>query len=102
MYDFIGQIGIRHVREVKNLASLCHAFWIQIFTSYKNIEKKIGGCIVRDCTCINLVAKFYFQFQKDHFKSDWHRYNLQRKLKGKTTLTEEEFDDACGELTKYM
>lgn len=34
--------------------------------------------------------------QKDHFKSDWHRYNLQRKLKGKTTLTEEEFDDACG------
>ncbi|XP_078320556.1 tRNA endonuclease ANKZF1-like isoform X3 [Crassostrea virginica] len=33
--------------------------------------------------------------QKEHFKSDWHRYNLQRKLKGKTTMTEDEFDDVC-------
>lgn len=47
--------------------------------------------------CNSCVMEFQTrEDQKDHFKSDWHRYNLQRKLKGKTTLTEEEFDDACG------
>ncbi|XP_061186027.1 tRNA endonuclease ANKZF1-like [Saccostrea echinata] len=39
------------------------------------------------------------QDQKEHFKSDWHRYNLQRKLKGKTTLKEEEFEDICGSVS---
>lgn len=47
--------------------------------------------------CNSCIMEFQTrEDQKDHFKSDWHRYNLQRKLKGKTTLTEEEFDDACG------
>lgn len=30
--------------------------------------------------------------QRAHFKSDWHRCNVQRKLQGRAALTEAEFD----------
>ncbi|KAM9305710.1 tRNA endonuclease ANKZF1 [Gastrophryne carolinensis] len=31
--------------------------------------------------------------QKEHYTLDWHRFNLKRKLKGATTLSEEDFQD---------
>ena len=30
--------------------------------------------------------------QREHFRSDWHRYNLRRKLNGKQPIEETAFD----------
>ncbi|KAI9104463.1 hypothetical protein DFS34DRAFT_641866 [Phlyctochytrium arcticum] len=30
---------------------------------------------------------------REHYKTDWHRYNLQRKLQSKPPISEEEFDE---------
>ena len=35
--------------------------------------------------------------QREHFKSDWHRYNVRRKLAGRLPLDEEEFERFLGE-----
>ncbi|XP_019869661.1 ankyrin repeat and zinc finger domain-containing protein 1 isoform X6 [Aethina tumida] len=34
--------------------------------------------------------------QRDHYKLDWHRYNLKQSLCGKPPITEEEFDVKTG------
>ena len=31
--------------------------------------------------------------QRDHFKTDWHKYNLQRKVNGRSVVTETEFEE---------
>ncbi|WAQ94772.1 ANKZ1-like protein [Mya arenaria] len=33
--------------------------------------------------------------QKRHYRSDWHRYNLKLRLKGKNSVPEEVFEDMC-------
>ncbi len=30
--------------------------------------------------------------QRTHFRSDWHRYNVRRKLQGRPVATEEDFE----------
>ncbi len=37
--------------------------------------------------------------QRQHFRLDWHRYNLKRKVHGQRTVTENEFDEIMG---KYV
>ena len=41
-----------------------------------------------------------FYFQRDHYKSDWHRYNLKLKLKALNSVTEEDFEKIAGK-TKH-
>ena len=44
-------------------------------------------------TCSLCSATFSDNFeQRQHFKLDWHRYNLKRKLQNKATVGEEEFE----------
>ncbi|KAK3101748.1 hypothetical protein FSP39_006094 [Pinctada imbricata] len=37
--------------------------------------------------------------QKEHFKSDWHRYNLQQKIKGRNSVTAERFEEILGSVS---
>ncbi|XP_052806792.1 ankyrin repeat and zinc finger domain-containing protein 1-like [Mya arenaria] len=37
--------------------------------------------------------------QKRHYRSDWHRYNLKLRLKGKNSVPEEVFEDMCGNIS---
>lgn len=39
-----------------------------------------------------LPAFACFEDQRAHFKSDWHRLNLKQRLKGRSALTEDEFE----------
>jgi hypothetical protein len=44
-------------------------------------------------TCSSCSASFSDSFeQRQHFKLDWHRFNLKRKLQNKAPLGEEEFN----------
>ncbi|XP_060591292.1 tRNA endonuclease ANKZF1-like [Ruditapes philippinarum] len=37
--------------------------------------------------------------QKRHYRSDWHRYNLKLRLKGKEKVSEEQFEDISGNIS---
>lgn len=41
-------------------------------------------------------------FQKRHYKSDWHRYNLRQRLKGCKSVSEEQFEDLSGNYCKIF
>lgn len=45
------------------------------------------------------IIKRCFVLQKDHFKSDWHRFNLKQELKGEKSINEEEFEMMTGDLS---
>ena len=36
---------------------------------------------------------FIFVLQREHIKSDWHRFNLKRKLKGQEIVSELKFEE---------
>lgn len=36
---------------------------------------------------------FHFHTQRDHFKLDWHRFNIKQRLMGKSTVSEEDFEE---------
>lgn len=36
--------------------------------------------------------------QREHYKSDWHRYNLKRNMRGKDPITEEQFNEGSSDL----
>lgn len=43
-------------------------------------------------TCLNCNVRFHnADIQRDHYKSDWHRYNLKRKIAELPPITAEEF-----------
>lgn len=45
-----------------------------------------------DFTCINCSVRFAnAEIQRDHYKTDWHRYNLKRKVAVLPPVTAEEF-----------
>jgi hypothetical protein len=47
--------------------------------------------------CSFCNAKFEDQVQQRwHYKLDWHRYNLKRKLNGLESITEEKFTQLAG------
>ena len=48
--------------------------------------------IVKSCTLCS-VKFLHVGEQRDHAKSDWHRYNLSRKLKGQDAIDESGFED---------
>ncbi|XP_056008477.1 ankyrin repeat and zinc finger domain-containing protein 1-like isoform X2 [Ostrea edulis] len=66
----------------------------------RNLEQALIVQVPDKMVCNSCSMEFQSRpDQKEHFKSDWHRYNLQRRLKGKTTLTEDEFEDVCGSVS---
>lgn len=45
-------------------------------------------------TCITCRVLFHDpELQREHYKCDWHRYNLKRKVAGLQPVTNEEFED---------
>ncbi|KZT51933.1 hypothetical protein CALCODRAFT_521041 [Calocera cornea HHB12733] len=42
------------------------------------------------------------QGQREHFKSDWHRYNVKLKMSGKSAVSEEEFNSIVDELNDSL
>lgn len=49
------------------------------------------------CSYCGPIAQIEQSIQS-HYKADYHRYNIKRKLHGQSPLTEEEFDRVIGEL----
>ena len=44
-------------------------------------------------TCITCAVAFKdADIQRGHYKTDWHRYNLKRKVAGMAPVTMEDFD----------
>ena len=43
-----------------------------------------------------------FQEQRDHVRSDWHRYNLKRRLTGSKTVTQDEFEKLIEDLDESI
>ncbi|CAN7951008.1 unnamed protein product, partial [Ixodes pacificus] len=50
----------------------------------------LSRCAFRSCN--SSVVRF-FAMQVQHYKADWHRYNLKQKLNGEAILPEQEFLD---------
>lgn len=44
----------------------------------------------------------YSETMKEHYKSDFHRYNIGRSLKGLPVLTEDEFESKVGDLDESI
>lgn len=55
--------------------------------THKNINDNPNARSCNTCGGCFLTDSFYRQ----HFRSDWHRYNLKLKLKGVNAISEEEF-----------
>jgi len=52
-------------------------------------------------TCITCHVLFQnADFQRDHYKTDWHRYNLKRKIVELQPVTEDDFDKKVAFQTK--
>jgi len=58
------------------------------------VEADISGLSVSESkTCSTCSATFSDSFeQRQHFKLDWHRFNLKRKIQNKPPVGEEEFE----------
>ena len=67
-----------------------------MITEEEEEEVKIESGFARQSdskTCLLCSASFSDTFeQRQHFKLDWHRFNLKRKLQNKAPVGEEEFD----------
>lgn len=80
------------VREVseKMVCSACKYPFInreeQVTTQYSTI-----------CSCIeNRCLNMHFVLQREHYKLDWHRFNLRQKMAMLPPLTAEEFERKTG------
>ena len=40
-----------------------------------------------------LQRNFFFIWQREHFKLDWHRFNLKQKILDKPIMSEEAFEE---------
>jgi pre-60S factor REI1 len=45
-------------------------------------------------TCVTCNVAFNtFELQRDHYKTDWHRYNLKRKIAELPSVSHKEFQE---------
>lgn len=52
-------------------------------------------------TCINCNIKFTnADFQREHYKTDWHRYNLKRRIAALPPVTADEFQNRVVQIRK--
>lgn len=53
--------------------------------------------LVRDRKTFNMYVNAVPIFdQMEHYKLDWHRFNLRQRLEGKSAVTVEEFEKKTG------
>lgn len=45
---------------------------------------------------MTVIYLFFFTFQMEHYKLDWHRFNLRQKMTGLPPVTVEEFERKTG------
>ncbi|KAL1999895.1 hypothetical protein VTN02DRAFT_3828 [Thermoascus thermophilus] len=64
-------------------------------------EKENGIATAKSCAMCQ-VSFLNVQEQRDHVRSDHHRYNLKSQLRGNRTLTEAEFNKAIGEIDESI
>lgn len=69
--------------------------------TYEPSEKENGVATLTSCAMCQ-VSFLNVQEQRDHVRSDHHRYNLKAQLKGNRTLNEEEFNKAIGEIDESI
>ena len=56
-----------------------------------------GEAVVSDRMVCSVCGGVTFENrsdQKQHYKSDWHRFNLKQKIKGAEPVTVENFEEA--------
>ena len=64
-------------------------------------EKENGISTATNCSLCK-VSYGNVEEQREHVRSDHHRYNLKARLRGNKALTEEEFNKAIGELDESI
>lgn len=80
------------VREVseKMVCSACRC-------PFTNREEQVTTQYSTICSCIeNRCLNTYFVLQREHYKLDWHRFNLRQKMTVLPPLTAEEFERKTG------
>ena len=65
----------------------------------KNQSESISSLNTNTCIVCSEVFEDLLE-QRQHFKLDWHRYNLKRKLNNLPRISEDDFN-ALIEITKY-
>jgi len=51
-------------------------------------------------TCLTCKVLFQnIEAQREHYKQEWHKYNLKRKVAGLPSITEDEFNE---KISKYQ
>ncbi|KAL1953833.1 hypothetical protein VTO42DRAFT_2128 [Malbranchea cinnamomea] len=70
-------------------------------SSLEPAEKENGISTVTNCSLCQ-VSYQNVDEQREHARSDHHRYNLKARLRGTKTLTETEFNKAIGELDESI
>lgn len=53
-------------------------------------------CSVYKDVLLMIVDYLFFPFQMEHYKLDWHRFNLRHKMSGLPPVTAEEFERKTG------
>ncbi|XP_059583544.1 tRNA endonuclease ANKZF1 isoform X1 [Alligator mississippiensis] len=63
-----------------------------------NGERPRGAAEVSDRMCCSACAQAFDsrEEQTEHYRLDWHRFNLKQRLRGRRALTAEEFEDRTG------
>ncbi|KAL5006281.1 hypothetical protein ScPMuIL_015087 [Solemya velum] len=63
-------------------------------------EKKLEHVVSTKMSCGYCSVKFtYRREQRDHYRSDWHRYNLKRRVRGAEAVDEDQFEAMEGNLS---
>lgn len=77
---------------------------IPTFAPPANDADKVDSSAVKSsASCLLCGASFNnVQEQRQHSKSDWHRYNLKQKLRGQDSVGEDEFEKLVDELDESI
>ena len=67
----------------------------------EQIDNENDNSTISSCSMCK-VPYLNVEEQREHVRSDHHRYNLKARLRGNKTLTEEEFNKAIGELDESI
>ncbi|KAF5857154.1 hypothetical protein ETB97_006203 [Aspergillus alliaceus] len=75
----------------------------EVITPERSEEITQGYAIATSTSCALCNVSFLnVQGQRDHVRSDHHRYNLKAQLRGNATLSEVQFNNAVGEMDESI
>lgn len=87
-----GTIEVSHETAAEQMLSLECTSGIELHSISRQPQRE-GELYCQSC-CVSLGIR---EEQLVHYRLDWHRYNLKRRIKGLASLSQEEFERIAGE-----